>query len=370
MDTSFSPQKVLISTVVIFLAFAEAFSQDVKPQTPVAPFPYTVEEVVFKNADAEDIQLAGTLFLPEKSKKAPVAIIISGSGPQNRNGTLLGHEYYLVLADHLVRQGIAVLRYDERGVAESEGEFKGSTSADFSTDVEAAISYLNTRKDINKKKIGLIGHSEGGLIAPMVASRNTDVAYVVMMAGPGLDGGRVLSTQVEKSTALQGANPEVAKLNADFIAIIAHKIRQKNDTLGLDKEIKSAWKQKRDSLSSFLQQAYNMDLLSAQMSFHKDPWMYEFFRLDPQEYLKKITVPVLAINGSLDVQVIAEVNLPQIKNALASSPSKDVTVKELEGLNHLFQEATTGSALEYAQIKQTISPSVLELIAAWINERF
>ncbi|MCZ8215835.1 MAG: alpha/beta hydrolase, partial [Cyclobacteriaceae bacterium] len=163
----------------------------VRPQEPAKPYPYYSEDVTFENKSA-GISLAGTLTLPKKEGIFPVVILISGSGPQNRDEELMGHKPFLVLSDHLTKNGIAVLRYDDRGTALSKGDFKTATSADFATDVEAAMAYLKTRKEINKKKIGLIGHSEGGLIAPMVASRSKDVSFIVLLAGPGIPGDSIL----------------------------------------------------------------------------------------------------------------------------------------------------------------------------------
>ncbi|QJP33477.1 alpha/beta fold hydrolase [Nonlabens sp. Ci31] len=344
-----------------------------RPQEPKAPFPYKVEEVLFTNAKANNIKLAGTLTLPSEVKNPPVAILISGSGPQDRNEEIVGHKPFLVLADYLTRNGIAVLRYDDRGVAQSEGIHKDATSADFATDVEAAVNYLNTRKDINKKQIGLIGHSEGGLIAPIVIANNKkEVAFFVSLAGPGLRGDQVLLPQMRKGAELKGApekevNFEINLMDQVFQKIIVSKNATNED---LQQELKIMMTAAATKAPDALQAKYSESYITEVSKQFAGSWMRFFLTYDPATNLEKVSCPVLAINGSLDYQVIPEINLSGMKSAFAKAGNKEVTLKTLPGLNHLFQNATTGSGLEYEQIEETFDPATLQLIASWIKERF
>lgn len=344
-----------------------------RPQEPQAPFPYATEDVFFENSKANNIKLAGTLTLPNGVKNPPVAILISGSGPQDRNEELFDHKPFLVIADYLAQKGIAVLRYDDRGVALSEGSQNNATSADFATDVEAAIQYLKTRKDINKKGIGLIGHSEGGLIAPIVIANNKkDVAFFVSLAGPGVRGDEVLLPQMRKSAGFTGAPKDEIDFEINLMDQLFKKINSasklSNDDLQKELEIMMAAVVTKAPVS--LKPKYTKEYITAFTKEFSNNWMRYFLTYDPQNNLEKVTCPVLAINGSLDYQVIPDTNLAGMKSAFAKAGNKDVTLKELPGLNHLFQNAVTGSAGEYGLIEETFDPATLELIASWINERF
>jgi pimeloyl-ACP methyl ester carboxylesterase len=344
-----------------------------RPQEPKAPFPYTSEEVVFKNPKANNIKLAGTLTLPNGVKNPPVAIMISGSGPQDRNEELFNHKPFLVIADYLAKNGIAVLRYDDRGVAASQGDHKAATSADFATDVEAAITYLKTRKDINRKVIGLIGHSEGGLIAPIVIANNKkDVAFFVSLAGPGLRGDEVLLPQMRKSASFTGAPKDEIDFEINLMDQLFKKINSasKSNNEDLQKELEIMMAAAVTKAPTSLKSKYSKEYITAFTKEFSNNWMRYFLTYDPQNNLEKVTCPVLAINGSLDYQVMADENLGGMKSAFAKAGNKDVTIKKLPGLNHLFQNAVTGSAGEYGQIEETFDQATLELIASWINERF
>ena len=344
-----------------------------RPQEPKAPFPYKAVEVSFMNSKAGDITLAGTLTLPNDVKKPPVAILISGSGPQDRNEELLGHKSFLVIAHHLTQKGIAVLRVDDRGVAQSQGTQKGATSEDFATDVEAAIAYLKTRKDINKKKIGLIGHSEGGLIAPIVIANNKkDVAFFISLAGTGLRGDKVLLPQMRKGAMLQGAPTANVDFDINIMDGMFKKIRSSQTASNeeLQKELEKIVIEKTANAPESLKAKYSKDYITAITSQFSDNWMRFFLNYDPAANLKKVKCPVLALNGSLDYQVIPEINLPALESRFKEAGNKDVTVKELPGLNHLFQNAQTGSFAEYEKIEETFDPETLDLISSWINERF
>lgn len=339
-----------------------------RPQEPHPPFPYPSEDLEFRN-EAAGIDLSGTLTLPAGEGVFPAVVLVSGSGPQNRNEELLGHKPFLVLADYLTRQGIAVLRYDDRGTAASGGVYKGATTADLATDAAAAIAYLKTRKEIDKKKIGLIGHSEGGLIAPMVAATDKHIAFMVLLAGPGLPGADILLMQQQLIGKANGASARqleaLKAVNEQAFSIITGT----KDDAQMKKELEAFLTKETAQLpeSELPPGATRASLVNQQMQSLSDPWMIYFLRSDPRPFLQKVKCPVLALNGSRDLQVPPEEDLAAIKAALEAGGNKQVTVKELPGLNHLFQECVTGSPDEYATIEQTFSPLALQDISTWIN---
>jgi fermentation-respiration switch protein FrsA (DUF1100 family) len=327
-----------------------------RPQEPVAPFPYHEEEVTFTNKQ-DNITLSGTLTLPSVKGSFPAVVLISGSGAQNRDEEVLGHKPFLVLADHLTRKGIAVLRFDDRGVGKSGGDHKSATSADFSKDVLAAVNYLLSRKEIDKNKIGLIGHSEGGMIAPMVAAEEKKIAFIVLLAGPGLKGSDLLLLQ---SKALLKANGEddssIEKINA---------INKQAYMLAGVEPRDSAYAQVLRLIKDAEPDENNA---KAQVNLLLSPWMKYFLQYDPVIALGKVKCPVLAINGDKDLQVCAQENLQGIQAALKAGGNTNCTVKTFTGLNHLFQQCTTGLPGEYAKIEETISPLVLNEVGEWIKE--
>lgn len=340
----------------------------VRPQEPTKPYSYFSEDITFENKKA-GIILAGTLTLPKNEGVFPVVILISGSGPQNRDEELLGHKPFLVLSDYLTKNGIAVLRYDDRGTALSKGDFKTATSADFATDVESAITYLKTRKEINKKKIGLMGHSEGGLIAPMVASKSKDVAFIVMLAGTGIQGDQILLLQQRLiGKASEVSDEDLQKnelLNRKAFDIVnkSNSIEQLN--IDLTNFIKQSLLDNKNAEK--LRGMSEDDFVKLQVKQIANPWMQYFIKYNPAPTLEKVKCPVLAINGGKDLQVPPKENLEAIKKALAKGGNKKVTTKEFPNLNHLFQECKTGSPDEYATIEQTFSPIALTEIFKWIQ---
>jgi len=340
----------------------------VRPQDPVKPYPYYEEEITFRNAKA-DVTLAGTLTLPKKDSVFPVVILISGSGPQNRNEELLGHKPFLILSDYLTRNGIAVLRYDDRGTSASTGDFKTATSVDFASDVEAGIAYLKTRKEINQKKIGLMGHSEGGIIAPMVASHSKDISFIVLLAGTGIPGDQLLLLQQEligKATGLGEADLKKAKnINLGAYDLVVKS--KSNDQLKIDltNYIKKSLAENGNAFKP--EDMSEDDFVKLQVNQMASPWMQFFIQYDPAIALNKVKCPVLAINGEKDLQVPPKENLEAIKKALTKGGNKKVTTIELPNLNHLFQECKTGSPSEYATIEQTFSPVALAEILKWIK---
>ncbi|WP_294818930.1 alpha/beta hydrolase [uncultured Flavobacterium sp.] len=341
-----------------------------RPQEPVKPYPYTTEEVTFKN-DKAGITLAGTLTMPQKGGNYPAVILISGSGPQNRDEELLGHKPFLVLADHLTRAGIAVLRYDDRGVGASEGKFAKATTEDFAIDAEAAFLYLKTRKEINTGKIGMIGHSEGGMIAPIVASRQADAAFIVLLAGPAIPGDELMLLQNYLMGKANGMpEEELTKLGAInrqlYDAIKAEKepnpLRAKLQTI-FDQQLKPVFISKgipKDQVTQYV---------DIQVNEMASPWYSNFIRYNPAPVLEKVQCPVLALNGEKDLQVAPTANLDAVKRAAQKSGNKKVTAKVLPGLNHLFQETKTGSPAEYGELEQTFSPVALKEITDWIKKQ-
>lgn len=340
----------------------------VRPQEPHKPYPYYSEDVVFENKEA-DIKLAGTLTLPDqKGINYPAVILITGSGPQNRDEEIMGHKPFLVWSDYLTRNGIAVLRFDDRGTFASKGNFKTATTAVFATDVQAAVAYLLTRKEINKRKIGLMGHSEGGIIAPMVATESKDVSFIVLLAGTGIPGGQLLLLQQEligRASGISEADLQKAKkINEGAFDIIT----KSNDPATLKSDLAKYLKQEliEDTTFNVPKGMTEDQIIEAQLEQTTSPWMLYFIKHDPALALQKVKCPVLAVNGSKDMQVPPKVNLEAIKVALKKGGNKKVTVKELPGLNHLFQECNTGSPDEYSKIEQTISPVALDVVTTWI----
>ncbi len=341
-----------------------------KPQEPSKPYPYLSEEINFKNSKAGNIKFSGTLTLPKGIKKPPVAILISGSGPQDRNEELLGHKPFLILSDHLTKKGIAVLRYDDRGVAGSEGDFSKATTYDFASDVEAAVAYLKTREDVvDIKNIGLIGHSEGGMIAPLVASKNMEIAFCVLLAGPGINGKEILLTQTRKAYELVAIPESEINLNEKYMDQI-YDICKNYQGEESDKQISDLFHKIKDESSGVLKAQFTNETIKNTIKQLTTPWMITFINFDPDVYLSKTTCSVLAINGEKDSQVLSKMNLNGIEKSLIKSENKDITTMELKDLNHLFQTSTTGSFSEYAIIEETFSPVALNIISDWINKRF
>jgi len=341
-----------------------------RPQEPKKPYPYLEDEVTYENAAAK-IKLAGTLTLPKADQPVPAVLLISGSGAQDRDESLLGHKPFLVLADYLTRRGIAVLRVDDRGVGGSTGDVSSSTTDDFAGDVLAGVTYLKGRKEINPRQIGLAGHSEGGLVAPLAASRSSDVAFIVLLAGTGVTGEQILYLQGAQIAKAQGANAIALAVARGTQEKLFKIIREEQDATKREEEIKKvvagqialAAVANPESKGALEAQA------AAQVKSVLSPWFRFFLTYDPVPALRQVRCPVLAINGEKDLQVDPKQNLPPIESALKEGGNADYTIKEFPGLNHLFQHCQTGSPSEYGKIEETMSPEVLELVGNWIVER-
>ncbi|MGB8318945.1 MAG: alpha/beta fold hydrolase [Ignavibacteriaceae bacterium] len=339
-----------------------------RPQEPKKPYPYKEEEVKFQNKKA-DITLAGTLTLPESGNNFPAVVLITGSGPQDRNETIVNHKPFLVLADYLTRRGIAVLRYDDRGFGESGGKFSTATTQDFVTDALAAVDYLLSRKEINKHEIGLIGHSEGGLIAPLAAVKSDKVDFIVLMAGPGLPGEDILKMQSELILKANGADKDYIQKTETLNNDAYNLIKTVKDSIQLREKLDSLFNNYLNSFPENERAKLGKDpekIFKSQIIFITTPWFKYFLTYDPRPTLKKVKVPVLAIDGSKDLQVPPKEDLEAISKSLSEGGNKNFKVEELQGLNHLFQSANTGSPAEYAKIEETIAPKALNAIGDWI----
>jgi pimeloyl-ACP methyl ester carboxylesterase len=353
----------------------EAVEGPARPQEPESPLPYESQAVVYPNGAAGN-QLAGTLTIPGGAGPHAAVVLISGSGPQDRNETVMGHRPFLVLSDHLTRRGIAVLRFDDRGVGESTGDFATATSEDFATDVLAGVSYLLTRDDIDNGKIGLIGHSEGGLVAPLVAVQSDDVAFVILMAGPAVTGEEII---LEQSVLISRAAGRSEADIEDDLAVnreVFEIVKQEPDLEVAAQRLEELLRAATAEMSPQEKEAAgiteeNMEAqIQSQIRQANTPWVRFFLVYDPAPTLAMLRVPVLAINGELDLQVPPKQNLPVMRQIFEESGHPDFTVTELSGLNHLFQTANTGAPSEYVGIEETISPVALQLMSDWILERF
>lgn len=328
-----------------------------RPQNPIKPYPYREEEVSYRNVASGD-RIAGTLTVPPGKGPFPAVLLIVGSGPNDRDETVMGHKPFLVLADYLTRKGIVVLRSDKRGIGQSTGDLASATTADFATDAQAGVVFLRTRSEVDPHRIGLIGHSEGGVVAPMVAVQDHDVAFVVMMAGPGVPGDRIIVNQTLLMQKVAGISEETAEKNAELERSILAIVETENDNTTVESDLR----RKLGGSGSPAQ-------IDAQIKTLISPWYRYFLTYDPGIALRKVRCPVLAINGEKDLQVSPTLNLPVIRKALEDGGNKNFEVDELPGLNHLFQTANTGSVNEYASIDETISPVALDKIASWILKR-
>lgn len=341
-------------------------SRPARPQTPEPPFPYSVEEVRYTHDDA-GVTLAGTLTLPAGDGPWPAALLISGSGAQDRDETLFSHKPFLVLADHLTRRGVAVLRVDDRGVGGSSAGPTGATSEDFAGDVLAGVRFLADRPEIDAARIGLIGHSEGGLIAPLAALREPDLlAFLVLLAPPGVPGEAILDLQAELLARAAGQDEEAIAANRALQERLFAILKETGLT---DDERRSRLLDVlADAPADVLDSAAREEMMEAQVEQLMTPWFRFFLVHDPGPVLEPLEIPVLALIGAKDLQVPPEQNLPALRSAFRGHP--DATVAELPGLNHLFQTAETGAIHEYGQIEETFAPAALERIADWMMERF
>ena len=330
-----------------------ALGQAAPPQEPHPPFPYIEEEVTYANPQASGVKLAGTLTEPKTGGPFAAVLLVTGPGPLDRDETTAGHKPLLVLADYLTRRGMAVLRVDRRGVGKSSGNFEKATTQDFASDAAAGVQYLLSRSDINPKPIGIIGHGEGGIIAPMVAAEMPDkVSFLVLLAGTAVPGEEVLIAQTERAEKAAGIPDDQIKADKKIGKLVYDAVREGKRTVDIPDEL----------------QEY-ADSWQRQLPRFKSPWVHFFLSYDPAPTLEKVRCPVLALYGSKDMQLDPEQNASAMKAAFARGGNREATVEILPGLNYMFQKADTGLGWEYATISETISPDVLRTIGDWIAAR-
>lgn len=340
----------------------------IKPQEPKKPYPYYTENVQFTNAK-ENIALAGTLSLPAKEGNFPAVILISGSGQQNRDSEIMGHKPFLIIADYLTRNGFAVLRYDDRGVGESKGDPTLSTSANFANDARAAIEFLRTRKEINSKKIGVIGHSEGGMIAPMLAATDKNIAFIVLLAGTGVAGDVLLVDQNYEVGRMRGMTEDQLE-NAKIENQKIYNLIKADENLAEVKKSLAAYFQSNIDKIPEAERPSQEEVdttIKQEVDAIATPWLRYFITYNPKENLMKVKCPVLVLNGDRDIQVTAALNTNGIANALRESGNKKVTLQVFPGLNHLFQKCSTCTIEEYGHLDETFSTEVLQSMTNWLK---
>lgn len=363
------------ATMDLELARTDSIPVQRRPQEPVKPYPYLEEEVTYDNPD-QGVKIAGTLTLPSSGGPFPAVLLISGSGAQNRDETIMGHKPFLVIADHLTRQGVAVLRVDDRGIGGSTGDLFAATLPDNASDVLSGVKYLKSRREIDAAKIGLIGHSEGGWVAPIAATRSRDVAFIILLAGPGVSGENLLYGQEEAMARAKGASPEMIALNRETAKRVYKIVKTQKADSTAERMVVQTLRSVQPKLlaaahtpaDSALARTW-VDGIDQRTKLLTRPWFRYLLTYDPAPVLRQVRVPVLALYGGHDLQVPPAQNVPAMEHALRAGRDRDFTVLELPGLNHLFQNAPTGMIEEYPRIEETFAPSALDLIANWILER-
>ncbi|MCG2617924.1 alpha/beta hydrolase [Terrimonas sp. NA20] len=345
-----------------------------RPQEPRPPFPYKSEEIVYHDPKGAR-QYGATITIPQGKGPFPAALLITGSGPQNRDEEVFGHKAFAVLADALTRNGFVVLRVDDRGIGKTTGPFSGATTADFADDARTGLQYLQSRPEVNKKKTGMIGHSEGGMIAPMVAANRDDIDFIVLLAGPGVPVSQLMADQNAAIFRQAGMSEPAITSYIDIYTNVAKHIVSTTDSLtALNKSIEliRSWRLKTDT--ALLRELRvngdetDREMATAFASAMRDNWFRYFYSFDPTGYLQNLRCKVLALNGSKDIQVLSSANLPAIEASLKKSKSRSFIVKEMPGLNHLFQTCKTCSTTEYGQLEETFAPAALEEINNWLNK--
>jgi len=331
-----------------------------RPQTPVRPFPYVEEDVAFAGG-ADGITLTGTLTLPKGAGPFPAALLIAGSGPQDRDESLASHRPFLLIADALTRKGIVVLRYDKRGVGKSTGNPDTATTLDLAADAQAALAFLKSRKEIDGSRIGLIGHSEGAIIAPYLAGHSKEVKWLVLLAAPATPGEATLLNQSELIGRAGGLSDDQLDASLGFDRAAYALVRKEKDPNLLAEKLVGLVKE------TGLDAALPPAALETQLRMLASPWFRFFLDYDPLPNLKAVSCPVLALYGQKDLQVSAKSNLPLVQKAFHDSLNTQAEARELPELNHLFQHAYTGTPAEYAAIEETFSPEALALTVDWVG---
>jgi pimeloyl-ACP methyl ester carboxylesterase len=334
-----------------------------RPQEPKPPFPYQTEEVVVLNQKA-NVRLAGTLTLPRGKPPFPAVIFLTGSGAQNRDEEIFGHKPFLVLADYLTRRGFATLRMDDRGVGGSTGDMSQATTLDFAQDALAAVAYLNARREIDPKRVGLLGHSEGALAAILAAAKSQKVAFIVLLAGTAVPGEQILLRQAELIARKSAVPDNLIERNRQLQVRVFEILRRESDN-------EKATQQITEVLLAHLTRgevsAQQRESMETQARTYTRAWFRTFLALDPAEYLRKVRCPVLALWGANDLQVDPDQNMPAMEKSLRAGGNKQFTLRKLPGLNHLFQKSDSGLPTEYAKIEETFNPDALKVIGDWLQ---
>lgn len=345
-----------------------------RPQTPVPPFPYKSEDIIYSNKDSS-LQYGATITFPTAPGTYPAILLITGSGSQNRDEEIMGHKSFAVIADHLTRLGYIILRVDDRGVGQSTTSGEDATSEDFADDVSAGIDYLLSRKEVNRKKIGLLGHSEGGMIAPIVASKRNDIAFMILLAAPGIPIVELMADQNEAIARANGLSASTVKEIKPLFKSVVKAIMNLPDSSKAIEEVTrltEEWAARQINTTlkelDFESVDKRRDYIYGMVTEFQSPWFRYFIQFNPAIYLEKLNGKVLALNGGEDIQVIAKNNLAGIEAALRKSRVKQYTVRELPGMNHLFQSCKKCTVQEYAELEETISPTVLKLVADWLEK--
>ena len=343
-----------------------------RPQTPLPPYLYINDSVVYENAD-KTVQLGATFSYPKTGGPFTTILLITGSGQQDRDETIFHHKPFAVIADYLVKKGFAVLRVDDRGKGQSKGPLKNVTSVDFANDVITSIQFLLTREEVDKNSIGLMGHSEGGFIAPIVYSKLPAIAFIVSLAGSGVSGAEILlkqQTDPVKGKVTDAAFKAYYDLTQKTLNTI-HDLHLQPDSIILDsiKNLYKNWKEaKPDSvLAPIRADKVPPELYSLSIKPELEPWLKYFIATDPAKFWSQVKCPVLALNGEKDIQVYADQNLNAITTALKKAGNKNFKTKKLKGLNHLFQHCKTCTIQEYGELEETFSPKVLKIISHWLK---
>lgn len=338
-----------------------------RPQTPVPPYPYREEEVSYESL-SPGIRLAGTLTIPRGNGPFPAVLLISGSGAQDRDETVFGHKPFLVLADHLTRKGVAVLRVDDRGAGGSTGNPGESTTDEMVRDVMAGVRFLKGRSEINGANIGLIGHSEGGLVAPLAASRSGEIAFIALLAAPGLIGEQILIRQTDDVLRSMGASEAAISHARTTNARIYAAMKEEKDSTLLAQKARAILMESLAADSSGVRQQDGREaVMDQQIALITSPWFRSFVAYDPRPALRSVTCPVLVLHGEKDIQVAAAENQKEILKALNDGGNTKVKAAILPGLNHLFQTAPTGAIGEYGTIEETFAPAALQAIGSWVE---
>lgn len=377
-DTTFSGQWVQGASFPIDmkkLSKGEAVAEAKRPQTPKPPFPYQSTDVIYYNKD-KSIQYGATITRPEGNGPYPALLLLTGSGPQNRDEELFGHKPFAVMADYLTRRGYLVLRADDRGVGQTTGDGKTATSKDFADDAMAGLNYLKTLPEADKGKLGLLGHSEGGMLAQMVAAQRNDIAFVILLAAPGE---KIIDLMMHQNEAvLQSAG--VANENIQsYLALykplalalsspLTDTASKKAATVIVDNWLKQTPKEAVLATTGIRDEKSKEAFINEFRKSVSTPWFRYFLRYDPDRYVRKLNAKVLALNGDRDIQVVAKQNLAALKASLQKSHAKKFDVVELKGLNHLFQHCNKCTVTEYGQLEETFAPEALEAIGSWLEK--